>query len=278
MLSATFCHIPGIGPRAERRLWDEGIRSWEQVASPDELPLSPARSRVVADGVRESRRRLAAADPRWFYRHLGNAHHWRLFPEFRSSVAYLDIETTGLGNARDHVTTIALYDGADVHTYVHGRNLDRFPRDVARYSLLVTYNGKTFDLPFLRRAFGVRLDQAHIDLRYVLARLGYKGGLKGCEKSFGLDRAELDGVDGFFAVLLWRHYRRHRDERALRTLLAYNVADVVNLETLMVRAYNLLLADTPFEATHALPLPPAPPAPFQPDPETIACIRSRPRW
>ena len=40
------------------------------------------------------------------------------------------------------------------------------------------YNGQCFDLPMLRVSFGLALDQAHIDLRYVLSRLGFKGGLK----------------------------------------------------------------------------------------------------
>ena len=41
-----------------------------------------------------------------------------------------------------------------------------------------------------------------------MSSLGYRGGLKGCEKCLGLDRAELDGVDGYFAVLLWNEYRK----------------------------------------------------------------------
>jgi len=51
--------------------------------------------------------------------------------------------------------------------------------------------------------FGIELNQVHIDLRYVLRSLGYTGGLKGCEKQAGIDRGNLEGVDGYFAVLLW---------------------------------------------------------------------------
>ena len=109
----------------------------------------------------------------------------------------------------------------------------------------MTYNGKTFDMPFIRRYLGVPVDQAHIDLRYVLASLGYRGGLKECERQMGLDRGELEEVDGYFAVLLWRHYVQHSDRRTLETLLAYNALDVINLEQLMVRAYNLKIAGTP---------------------------------
>jgi uncharacterized protein len=175
-------------------------------------------------------------------------------------VAYLDIETTGLGGPGDHITTIALYDGRAIRHYVHGRNLPEFARDIPSYKLLVTYNGKCFDLPILRTTFGLALNQPHIDLRYVLASLGYRGGLKGCERTLGLDRGDLANVDGYFAVLLWHDYQRYRSPEALETLLAYNIRDAVNLETLLVMAYNLKAAQTPFGSGIAFSLPVAPPS------------------
>src|SRR5690606_35283848 len=98
---------------------------------------------------------------------------WRLFEDFCTSCVYLDIETTGLGSYGDHVTTIALYDGKSLRTYVHGINLEDFVRDIRDYKLIITYNGITFDVPFLQRQFHTTLDQAHIDLRYLLKSLGY---------------------------------------------------------------------------------------------------------
>ena len=68
-----------------------------------------------------------------------------------------------------------------------------------------------------------------------------------------MDRDELEGVDGFLAVLLWHEYRRRDNRDALETLLAYNVQDVLNLETLVVFAYNQKLRETPFSASHVLP-------------------------
>ena len=147
---------------------------------------------------------------------------------------YLDIETNGLPGALSHITTIAVYDGKKVRHYVYGENLEDFKDDIQRYQVIVTYNGKCFDIPVIEQHFGIEMPQAHIDLRFLLHSLGYKGGLKGCEKMLGLDRAELAGVDGFFAVLLWNDYLERGDRRSLETLLAYNVLDAVNLERLMV--------------------------------------------
>ena len=89
----------------------------------------------------------------------------------------------------------------------------------------------------------------------------------------GIDRGDLEGIDGYFAVLLWDDFRRKGNQKALDTLLAYNTLDVVNLETLMVAAYNGKLTDTPFLLTHQLPIPSSPGTPFKADRETIERIR-----
>src|SRR5262245_34079167 len=174
--------------------------------------------------------------------------------------------------AADTVATVALYDGRCVRTYVRGHNLPQFAGDVQAYRLLVTYHGKSFDLPVLRRCLGCRLDQAHIDLRHSLAGLGLRGGLKACERQVGLARPGLEEVDGPVAVLLWHAYRRRHDPRALETLLAYNVQDAVSLEALMVHAHNAglaRLAAAPFAAGYRLPPPAAPANPFTPDADTV---------
>ena len=273
MLRSTFRHILGVGPKTEHLLWEVGVRDWQAALSPNAVPLSEARRKRLCEALHESIARLEAGDARYFGDALPSSELWRMFPEFQDSVAYVDIETTGLGSPGDYITTIALYDGHSVQTYVRGRNLGDFGRDIQCYRLLVTYNGKGFDVPFIRADLGLAMEHAHIDLRYVLASLGYTGGLKGCEKHLGIDRGDLVDVDGFFAVLLWRDYERNRDPRALETLLAYNVLDVVNLETLMVLAYNMKLEGTPFEETHRLPLPVQPSNPFRADLGTIYRIR-----
>ena len=139
----------------------------------------------------------------------------------------------------------------------------------------MTYNGKCFDVPFIESYFGLKLYQVHIDLRYLLRSLGYTGGLKGCEKKAGIDRGHLEGVDGFFAVLLWEDYRRNKNQKALETLLAYNIQDVVNLERLLVLSYNLKLRDTPFAQSRQLPLSSDTEIPFRADLETVERIRKK---
>ena len=264
MLPQTFCHIPGIGLQTERKLWEAGVLSWEgwQYAPP--LSLGTSNPRAIPAFLESSMKALAHGRASFFTNHLATAEYWRIFPHFRSQTAYIDIETTGL-EADAEITTIALYDGRQVRTYVSGRNIDDFVADVFSFKVLVSYNGKGFDIPFLERYFKIRLDHAHIDLRYVLARLGLKGGLKGCERQMGINRGALDGLDGFFAVLLWREYERYNDEKALETLLAYNIEDTVNLERLLIEAYNRNIAVTPFAEELSIPFPEPVDIPFHPD-------------
>ncbi|MEE4242084.1 MAG: ribonuclease H-like domain-containing protein, partial [Desulfopila sp.] len=233
----------------------------------------PKRVRAeISPALKVSSEALLHNNPIFFADRLASGEQWRLFSHFRQTTAYIDIETTGLHDDAE-ITTIALYDGTNVYSYVNGSNLEDFLEDIMRYDVLVSYNGKGFDIPFIENFFKVRLPQAHIDLRFILARLGLKGGLKGCEKKLGINRGALDGVDGYFAVLLWRRYQEYCDPKALQTLLAYNIEDTVNLERLMVEAWNRNVEQTPFGDTLSLPFPQAPEIPFHPDLDCIAAIK-----
>lgn len=241
MLSRSFVHVPGVGPVTEQRLWQAGVQSWPQaLALPDPAGgFSAERWGLMTDVLEESLRSLCAGEHRYFAQLLAARDQWRAFPEFRSRVGYLDIETDGM-SVYSRVTVVGIYDGRRTHTYVAGDNLDQLPEDLGQYALLVTYNGASFDLPFLRRLFGNVFDQIHVDLRFALGRLGYHGGLKQIEQRLGVGREEaVQGLGGDDAVWLWREYRRGSQE-ALELLVAYNRADVENLEKLMEFSYERL--------------------------------------
>lgn len=274
MLKSTFCHLPGCSPTVEQSLWASGITSWEELLSARLSYMPRQKASNFTHHIKTSFEHLEHNNPNYFAELLPSNQHWRMFPEFRHSVAYLDIETTGL-NYGDSITTIALYDGQSVFHYVQGDNLQDFVRDINRYSMVVTYNGKCFDVPFIERFFNIKMNHAHIDLMYTLRNLGYKGGLKGCERQLGLDRKDLTGVDGFFAVLLWDDYQKTKSIKSLETLLAYNIQDVVSLEQLLIIAYNKKLAETPFRQTLALPTPVEPEVPFVADLDTIRRIQNQ---
>ncbi|MCH7493502.1 ribonuclease H-like domain-containing protein [bacterium] len=277
MLTHTFVHVPGLGAVSERRLWERGVLTWEDALGLERLPPGVRGGAKLATWLKMSIAQHARRDAKFFCHALPTSERWRLFSEFRAETAYLDIETTGLGSPDDHITTIALWDGATLKTYVHGQNLDEFQDDIEAYRLLVTYNGASFDLPFLRRQFRIRLDGAHIDLRFVLSGMGLTGGLKRVERSLGLERGLVADLDGYDAVLLWQEWQDTKEQGALDTLLAYNCMDTVVLERLLVFAHNRKVEATPLAVGHTLP--PAPEADIlhEADPGAIAAIRRR-RW
>ncbi len=268
MLEHTFCHLPGVGPTTEQKLWQRGILTWKDAL--EKLDKPGKKNEFIRSGILESQTRLANGDAGYFASSLPAGQQYRVFNNFRQKAVFLDIETTGL-SPWDEITTIALYDGASVRYYVQGDNLDQFAPDIQNYGLIITYNGKTFDLPFIRARMDCPLTQAHIDLRYVLGSLGFKGGLKRCEKAMGIDRGDLDGVDGSFAVVLWQEYCKTGNPGALDTLLAYNIEDVINLETLMIRAYNMNLEAMGFQ--DLLPEPSPVENPFSPDMRLVDRLR-----
>ncbi len=271
MLRKSFLHIPGVGSATEQKLWHSGLGDWTScLENPQEL--GPKTREKIFCWIERSQRALDAQDVGFLAELLPANQLWRVYPEFKDSCLFFDIETTGLGSGGDYVTTIATFDGHEVRTFVHDQNLEDFPDYIGSFALIVSYNGKCFDLPFLRREFGgFYLPAAHIDLRYVLARLGYRGGLKACEQALGLARpAELQGVDGFLAVLLWHEHLR-ATPRALQSLLCYNVHDAVNLRWLLQRAYNLAVAELPI-AIEPMDIELSPAIDFQADAELIRSL------
>jgi uncharacterized protein YprB with RNaseH-like and TPR domain len=240
MLRHTFQHIPGLGERREQELWRRGIWTWyELLANPATSGLPPA---LLADAqaiVQLSLKALGEGNIYFFTQLLPSREHWRLYPEFQGVTAYLDIETGMLSSGRQGITVIGLFDGVEFWSFIRGQNLHQFEEHLRRYDLLVTFNGKSFDLPVIQRDLGIPIYQAQIDLRVFLHRLGYRGGLKRIERQWGIVREdEVAGLNGYDAVLLWERYRRG-DHEAMDRLIAYNRADVVNLEVLLRRGYIL---------------------------------------
>lgn len=277
MLQQSFCHLPRIGLQREIRLWEDGVHTWDDFNDLNAVVKHPSQLRTLQRHLDKSRQALVDRDAAFFSNALPASESWRLLPEFVGTIGYLDIETTGsLVDRGDVITTVAVYDGLQVREYIRGYNLDELVADLAQFELLVTYNGKCFDLPFIESFYGVRIAAPQVDLRFIFQSLGFKGGLKGVERQLGLDRGDLDGVDGYFAVLLWRDYEERGNRRALETLVAYNVADTVNLERLAAIAYNLKVDRTPFAGRLRMEIPELlVTSTFQPHSPTLDRLRRR---
>ncbi len=240
-LESTFLHLPSVGPATERNLWRAGIRSWDDLEEALDRGVLPGWGRISGERVREwrralraSRAALAAGDASFFASLLPPREHWRAAREFLEDAVFLDVETTGVGWL-DGVTVVGVSDGAGYRALVRGRGLERLGSLLEGKKLLVTFFGSVFDLPVLRREFpGLPLPVLHVDLCFLLRRLGYTGGLKRVEALLGLGRpGRVLGMGGRDAVLLWREFVLGGDALALDLLVEYNRADVENLRPLL---------------------------------------------
>jgi uncharacterized protein YprB with RNaseH-like and TPR domain len=241
MIQRSFVHLPGIGASTEAKLWQKGIGDWAGLrrAAPELFDEKKRESMFqLLDRCEDAYRRN---DLFYFYQAFPREHLWRLVPEAFDRIAYLDIETTGRGfPPAAHSTTITFYFRGEVfQEYDPVRKYRLIRKILQESSMLCTFFGEAFDVPFLRAEFpDLDFDKAHIDLCFWLKRQGYKGGLKKVQKEFK-DIPARDSLDinGFDAVRLWSMHRRGVPG-ALETLLTYNAEDTVVLEPLLIKAYN----------------------------------------
>jgi uncharacterized protein YprB with RNaseH-like and TPR domain len=241
MLERTFIHIPGVGLKRERAIWRSGIRDWS-----DFLERGPS---LVQKSVFDLGKPIieASLEARASAKGLADlaemipkAEHWRFYSTYKK-VVHLDIETGGDLNDWGGVTTVGLYDGKHVEQFVAGRNLHELDHSMRGYDIVCTFAGGTFDLPVLKGVFAnLYIPPVHIDLRWVLKRLGYTGGLKRIERQLEIERPEVvRELGGYDAVRLWRAHLAG-DPKALDILLEYNAYDVINLQPLLDLAVSRL--------------------------------------
>lgn len=161
--------------------------------------------------------------------------------EHPERVMFLDIETTGLSHYYDEITVVGWALNQKSGTYIKGGDPKPMLAAIERAVAIVTFNGIRFDAKFLVQEFPkIRIPETHIDLMYLCRRVGLKGGQKAIEQELGVNfRDDIEGVDGFAAVLLWHRYLRGELD-ALRTLLAYNRADIAAMGALFDDALSRL--------------------------------------
>ena len=230
MLTCSMCCFRGISASAERKLWRGGILSWSYLPQAGQL-LSPRKMADLTVQMPELRAALKGRVADYFLKRLPIGHRLRVWPDFADRVAFLDVETTGLG-PRDELTVIGLWQAGKMFNFVRGRNLCEFLEIWRSIDVLVTFNGTRFDLPILARTFNLTCLPPHIDLMHEARAYGYSGGLKSIESSMGIRRTANEEGDGEMAVRLWRcHADKGGDSNLLR-LLQYNGRDVRSLVVL----------------------------------------------
>jgi len=225
-------HIAGIGPGTQNKLFKEGYINWQLAYdNANSLPLSLKLKDNLLLEIEKSFTALKKNNISYFLERYPNKEHWRILSHFKNFLSYFDIETTGLSIYDAEVTVVSCYHQNTMHTYINGENLDDFLDLLDDIKLLVSFNGTSFDVPFIQEYFHIpTFPCPHIDLRWICYHKNMRGSLKEIEIDCGVYRPdELIGVDGYEAVLLWEKYKRYGIQKALDKLVDYCEADVLAL-------------------------------------------------
>lgn len=233
MIQNTFSFIDGISESSEKKIKEAGIENWQQfLDNHHELDCLPkSKLDKIKTELFFAQQAHEEKNISYFKNKLKEREHWKL--KDLGKIAYVDIETTGLSRWSHQITTIGIYDGIEPKVYIQGKDLHEAYEKLKEFDIVVTFNGKQFDMPFIEHHGNHKYDLIHLDLRFLLKELGYSGGLKNIELQLGISRPEdVANVNGFEAVRLWKKYKQG-DLQALEKLIKYNIEDIVNLKDLL---------------------------------------------
>src|SRR3989338_6050674 len=235
MIAQSFIFLERVGDKIEKNIWRNGIYDWHSFINRKHIKgLSRHRKLYYDRKILNARKALYNFDSNYFIDLLPQSEMWRLYNFFREDAVFLDIETTGLSKNNDDITVFGLYDGINTKIMIKGINLDynALKKELQKYKLIVTFNGASFDLPFIEKRYPNLLPKVpNFDVRSITDRLGLTGGLKNIEKTLGIKRNPI--IEKFYggdALTLWRMYRATGDDYYLNLLVEYNEYDIMNLK------------------------------------------------
>jgi len=251
VLESSFILLEGVGEKREQAIWKQGIFNWYQFVNADGVKgFSFSRKKASDEAVYDFIEKRSLGEFTHFFPLLPTSEQWRIYGDIKRSggrICYLDIETTGVSRYSP-ITVLGVYDGSKTTLLVKDRDLDEEAIHAlfSDCELIVTFNGAAFDIPIIDYHFPGKLPRVpHLDIRFPLAKAGYRGGLKKIEQALGITRPdEVQGLDGYQAVALWHAWSRRGDETSLERLLAYNREDTLNLEPLARMCYDILKQKT----------------------------------
>ena len=234
MIRNTYLFLPKIKHKKEQNIWEQGIKDWEDFLNNQVKGISKKSKAFYNRKLIEAKEALNKENSTYFIDKLPSTETWRLYNFFKDEAVFLDIETSSSTSIESYLTVIGLFDGYDTKIMVNGVNLNisALSKELRKYKLLITFNGSSFDIPYLNKKYpGLIPRIPHIDLRHLCNKIGLKGGLKHIEKQLGIKRnLIIERLYGGDALKLWHMYRGSGDKYYLNLLVEYNEEDVINLK------------------------------------------------
>jgi len=169
------------------------------------------------------------------------------------NIVFLDIETSNLSlGAGSFVFLIGICYFSDIcvetelylidHPGSEQALLETFQAEISRFEIISSYNGKSFDIPFLKNRYAMhQLDEVvknkfHIDLLTYARRL-WKLSIESCKLAnietniLELER-DKEEIPGWLVPQIYFDFLNQRDPNLLKGVIYHNKMDVISLAAL----------------------------------------------
>ncbi|MFC1553496.1 ribonuclease H-like domain-containing protein [candidate division KSB1 bacterium] len=167
-----------------------------------------------------------------------------------SKILFLDIETCGLSASPLFLIGVAYFTGEDfillqlfARDYSEEKPLLAYFKDLfSQYDLLVTFNGKSFDYPFIlnrgiENDINFQKDKLHIDLLHEV-RKRWSRKLPNCKlqtvEKIIYDRRRIGDIPGSEIPQVYREFVRTGNAALVKSILEHNVLDIITLIDIVI--------------------------------------------
>lgn len=244
--------VYGIGPVTAAKLRENGIRTLAQLAADEKWQ---GKAKPLLHAIRGKN---------WEEIRKAGAHHYEILAFYQpEDFLFIDIETTGLYSTLPLFLVGILHrsDGKVILQQFLARDfqeekpvLEAVRRYLEEKSVLVSYNGRTFDWPYLAGRYilhriPVQHSPHHFDL-LPAARKCFKGRfpdyrLKTVEAEI-LNAAREGDIPGELIPALYHEYVRNKNFQILKGIIDHNARDLLAMFYLMphlVAQYQKMVRD-----------------------------------
>lgn len=245
--------LPKIGVKTEQNLKNKGFTTIESLTNHDKYGDVASRFLENIDGLSYCEI-IDLLDKNKYTKKCRDNILKSISMVDRNDFKFMDIETKGLSNVPIILIGVAEIKGNKIiasqyflRNYAEEASIiDAYLNHLDENSVHVTFNGKTFDIPFIKNRcrynrIQADLDLAHLDLMYFAKNL-WGESLPNCQlqtiekELFGIER--VGDVPGQYIPGYWDTYFEKDNIGPVVPIIEHNAQDVISLASFLDKMYR----------------------------------------